>query len=267
MGAESIVENIKYIFSNFNETIKSAVEIVTTSPDADSGMWSLVTNAQTAIIPIALTLMTLYFFIGFIQKTVMMEYKDWQSILKSLLRLAVCNVLIQKTADIMRMIFDVAVEIASKIGTVGTINVDDLNYEGLKTTLEDMSLWDRISYWANTQPIVLIMNIVLIILMLIVYGRMIQIYVYTAFAPIPLASIAGEGYGNSAKHFIKDYAAVCLQAPVIIFSIALFGQKIQNILTSTDVSIKSLGQILLMGLVIIFIMIKSSDWAKKIIGN
>lgn len=267
MGAESIVNNIKEIFSNFNQSVQDAINIVTTAPESNSGMWSLVSNVQETIIPVALTLMTLYFFIGFLQKAIMLDYMKWENIVKSLLRLVVCNVLVQKTMDIMTLIFNVTVELATSIGNAGTINITELEYDKLTDSLSSMSLWDRIGYWGNTQPIVLIMNIVLLILMLIVYGRMIQIYVYTAFAPIPLSSIAGEGFGATAKHFLKDYAGVCLQGPVIIFSITLFGAKAQEILTSGDVSIKTLGQILLMGLVVLFIMIKSSDWAKKIIGN
>ena len=265
MSADSIIQNLKELFGNFNESLQTATEIITKAPESDSVIWQMVSNMQNVIIPIALTLAVLYFFMGFLKQSIMLQYMRWENVVKTLLRIILAKVLIENTMTIMTSIFAIATEIVQKMNLGATATISDIKWDALATKLGDMGTFDRMGYWIQTLPISLIMWIVIKVILLVVYGRMIQIYIYTMFAPIPIATIAGEGFGDTAKNFLKDYAAVCLQGAVMIGGMALYGSILKSNLV--DASIKGFGEILLMSVVLLFVLVKSSDWSRKIIGN
>ncbi|WP_455938153.1 VirB6/TrbL-like conjugal transfer protein, CD1112 family [Gemella morbillorum] len=269
MSAESIIERLKEVFVDFNESLQKATDIITKAPESNSTIWETVSNMQNVIIPIALTLAVLYFFMGFLKQSIMFQYMRWENVVKTLLRIILAKVLIENTMTIMTSIFAIGTEIVQKMSLQASASISDIKWDALENTLKNLGPFDRMGYWIQTLPISLIMFIVIKVILLVVYGRMIQIYIYTMFAPIPLATIAGEGFGDTAKNFLKDYAAVCLQGAVMIGGIHLYGAILRQNLANASVpaSMKGFGEILLMSIILLFVLVKSSDWSKKIIGN
>lgn len=267
MSIDSIIDLIRSTFDGFNDTVENAVNIITQSPESNTAMWSVVQGVQDIVLPVAMTLAVLYFFMDFLNKSMMMEFVRWENVIKVLIRLMFCKTMLEHTGELMGLIFKAIADLTTDLALNGNVLIN-IDYNALKTTFEGQGLdfFARMALYMRLMPISIIMYLVIKIISLIIYGRMIQIYIYTAFAPIPLASIAGEGMGGSAKAFIKDYASVCLQGAVMLLAIGLFGAIAQDVCTNID-SEAGLGSMLMMSLVLVFILAKSGDWTKKIVGR
>ena len=101
--------------------------------------------------------------------------------------------------------------------TVGTTLPEDL-----VSTIESCGFFESIPLWIVSILCVVIVWILSLVLIMSVYGRFFKLYMYTAIAPIPLASFAGEPTQNIGKSFVKSYAAVCLQGAIIVLACIIF---------------------------------------------
>lgn len=90
------------------------------------------------------------------------------------------------------------------------------------TAIEDCGFWESIPLWAVTLIGGLFITVMSFIMILTVYGRFFKLYMYTALAPIPLSTFAGEPTQNVGKSFFKSYCAVCLEGAVIVLSCLIF---------------------------------------------
>lgn len=263
---ESTIELIKSTFDGFNDNVNNALNIITQSPESNEAMWQVVQGVQNVILPVAMTLAVLYFFMDFLNKSMMLEFVKWENVVKSLLKIMFCKVLMEHTMDLMNLIFKFVAELTSSIGLTGNVMIQNIDYDALAQTFETyVGLSERMQLYMKVLPISSLMDFCIKIIALIIYGRMIQIYIYTAFAPIPLASIAGEGMNGTAKSFLKDYASVCLQGAVMMVAIGLYGAIVKE--AAITPGLEGLGTLLLLSMVLVFILIKSGDWAKKIVGR
>lgn len=263
---ESTIEIIQSTFDGFNENVNNALSIITQAPESNSTMWGVVQGVQDVILPVAMTLAVLYFFMDFLNKSMMLEFVKWENVVKSLLKIMFCKVLMEHTMDLMNLIFKFIAELTSSIGLTGNVMIGNIDYDALTEAFKaSAGLSERMQLYMKVLPITLVMYFIIKIISLIIYGRMIQIYIYTAFAPIPLSTIAGEGMNGTAKSFLKDYASVCLQGAVMIVAIGLYGAIVKD--ATITPGLEGLGTLLLLSMVLVFILIKSGDWAKKIVGR
>lgn len=274
MNVDTVIDLLKSAFDSFDNSVQEAVKLVTASPADNTQMWSLTTTVHGVVLSIAITLAVLYFFMDFLNKSVMLEYMKWENVVKSLLKLIVCKTILSNVLTLTNSIFNIVAKLTTQIGEVSkagskAVNESTINYDVIKSQLGDPGFLGSIALYMKVLPIWFLMWLVVKIILLIVYGRMIQIYIYTMFAPIPLASLAGEGFGGSAKNFIKDYAGVCLQGTVIIASMGLYGAVMKSCLGDEQkiTSFDGMGELFLISLVLIFLLVKSGDWSKKIIGG
>lgn len=94
--------------------------------------------------------------------------------------------------------------------------------EEIVTAVEDCGFFESIPLWAVTLIGGLFITVLSFIMIMSVYGRFFRLYLYTAIAPVPLASFAGEPTQNVGKSFMKSYAAVCLEGAVIVLACIIF---------------------------------------------
>ena len=90
------------------------------------------------------------------------------------------------------------------------------------TAVEDCGFFESIPLWAVTLIGSLFITVLSFIMIMSVYGRFFRLYIYTAIAPVPLSTFAGEPSQNVGKSFIKSYAAVCLEGAVIVLACIIF---------------------------------------------
>lgn len=108
--------------------------------------------------------------------------------------------------------------VASGIGTSTMTSLPD----EMVTTIENCGFWESIPLWAVTLIGSLFITVLSFIMIMTVYGRFFKLYIYTAIAPVPLSTFAGEPSQNVGKTFIKSYAAVCLEGAVIVLACVIF---------------------------------------------
>ena len=105
-----------------------------------------------------------------------------------------------------------------------TNSVNSTLPQSMITTIENCGFFESIPLWAVTLIGGLIVTVLAFIMIMTVYGRFFKLYLYTALAPIPLSTFAGEPTQNVGKSFLKSYAAVCLEGAIIILSCIIFSK-------------------------------------------
>ena len=128
--------------------------------------------------------------------------------------------------ELMVALFEIVQGIVSTIMNAGGFGgaTDTILPESIVTAIEDVGFFDSIPLWAVTLIGGLFITILSFIMIMSVYGRFFRLYLYTAIAPVPLSTFAGEPTQNVGKSFIKSYCAVLLEGAVIVLACIIFSE-------------------------------------------
>ena len=174
---------------------------------------------------IGFALLVLFFVIGVVKTCgSFAEVKKPEHALKLFIRFALAKGLITYGMDLMLALFDISQGIISDIKTssgLGSASTTALPDE-MVTAIESCGFFESIPLWAVTLIGSLLVTVLSFIMIMTVYGRFFKLYMYTALAPIPLSTFAGEPTQNVGKSFFKSYCTVLLEGAVIILSCIIF---------------------------------------------
>lgn len=152
------------------------------------------------------------------------EVKKPEHVLKLFVRFALAKGVITHGLELMLALFNIAQGVVATI--IKSAGFDKMGKtklpEEIVTAVEDCGFLESIPLWAVTLIGSLFITILSFVMILTVYGRFFRLYLYTAIAPIPLSSFAGEPTQNIGKSFLKSYAAVCLEGAIIVLSCIIF---------------------------------------------
>ena len=201
--------------------------LVTQSPKEFKGgsIWNVMVNINGAVQAIGYALLVLFFLVGMIKTCgSFTEVKKPEHALKLFVRLALAKGVITHGLALMLALFNIVQGVVSTIIT--SAGFDKANRtvlpEEIKMAVEDCGFLESIPLWAVTLIGSLFITILSFVMILTVYGRFFRLYLYTAIAPIPLSSFAGEPTQNIGKSFLKSYSAVCLEGAIIVLSCIIF---------------------------------------------
>lgn len=222
-----IVQNLENSLETWNEKISEIYTILTQSPMEfrDGQIWSVITNIHGALQAIGLALLVLFFVSGVVKTCgSFADIKRPEHAFKLFVRFAIAKGIVTYGMEIMINVFKIAQGIISSIiNSTGFGRIASMHLpRTIVSAIEECSFIESIPLWAVTLIGGLIVTVLSLILVLTVYGRFFKIYMYTAIAPVPLATAAGEPTQNVAKSFIKSYAAVCLEGAVIMLACVIF---------------------------------------------
>lgn len=202
--------------------------LLTTSPQAfkDGAIWGIITSINGVLGAIGTALLVLFFTVGVIKTCgSFAELKKPETAVKVFIRFIIAKWLIDNCLSILVNFVTIVQSIitsvtsASSIGTALEFSIPS----DVQTTFEGIGILDgAIPVWAVCFISHLAMIVISIVLLLTVYGRFFRIYMYTAIAPIPLSTMAGQPTENIARSFLKSYAGVCLQGVVIVLACVIF---------------------------------------------
>ena len=202
--------------------------LLTTSPQAfkDGAIWGIITSINGVLGAIGTALLVLFFTVGVIKTCgSFAELKKPETAVKVFIRFIIAKWLIDNCLSILVNFVTIVQSIimsvtsASSIGTALEFAIPS----DVQTTFEGIGILDgAIPVWAVCFISHLAMIVISIVLLLTVYGRFFRIYMYTAIAPIPLSTMAGQPTENIARSFLKSYAGVCLQGVVIVLACVIF---------------------------------------------
>ncbi len=227
MSDNWVVQNLENALETWNEKLAEIWSLITQSPDQFKGgtIWNVIKDIHGAVQAIGLALLVLFFVIG-VMKTCgsFAEVKKPEVALKLFIRFAIAKGVVTYGLELMIALFNIVQGLISSIMTaagMGTATRTVLP-STIVTAIEDCGFFESIPLWAVTLIGGLFITILSFIMILTVYGRFFKLYIYTAIAPVPLSTFAGEPSQQVGKSFIKSYAAVCLEGAVIVLACIIF---------------------------------------------
>ena len=229
MSDNWVVQNLQNTLSTWNEKLAEIWSLLTQSPASfkGGGIWNVILNIHGALQAIGLALLVLFFLVGVVKTCgTFAELKKPEHAVKLFIRFAIAKGVVTYGLELMLAIFDIAqgvVETIMDSAGVFSTNQAVLPAE-IVTAIEDCGFFESIPLWAVTLIGSLVITILSFIMILTVYGRFFKIYLYTAIAPIPLSSFAGQPTEQIGKSFLKSYAAVCLEGAIIMLACIIFSK-------------------------------------------
>ena len=227
MSDNWVVQNLENALETWNSKLSEIWQLLTTSPQQFKGgsIWSVMVNINGAVQAIGLALLVLFFVVGVVRTCgSFTDVKKPEHALKLFIRFAIAKGVITYGLELMLALFDIVQGTISTIMTsagFGTPNQTTLPAE-MVTTIESCGFFESIPLWAVTLIGGLFITVLSFIMIMTVYGRFFKLYMYTARAPIPLSTFAGEPSQNVGKSFIKSYCAVLLEGAVIVLACIIF---------------------------------------------
>ena len=227
MSDNWVVQNLENALETWNSKLSEIWQLLTTSPQQFKGgsIWSVMVNINGAVQAIGLALLVLFFVVGVVRTCgSLTDVKKPEHALKLFIRFAIAKGVITYGLELMLALFNIVQGTISTIMTsagFGTPNQTTLPAE-MVTTIESCGFFESIPLWAVTLIGGLFITVLSFIMIMTVYGRFFKLYMYTALAPIPLSTFAGEPSQNVGKSFIKSYCAVLLEGAVIVLACIIF---------------------------------------------
>lgn len=222
-----VIDNLNNALDTWNDKLTEIWQIITQSPELFKGgsIWQVILKINGAVEAIGLALLVLFFVIGVVKTcSSLADVKKPEHALKLLVRFAIAKAVVTYGLDLMLAIFKIVQGLMSTImetAGLGTITKTVLPQE-IITAVKDCGFFESIPLWAVTLIGGLFVTVLSFIMILTVYGRFFKLYLYTAIAPIPLSTIAGEPTQRICASFLKSFTAVCLEGAIIVLSCIIF---------------------------------------------
>lgn len=222
-----VVNNLNNALNTWNEKMADLWQLVTQSPQSFKGgaVWNVIEGIHHSLIAVGLALLVLFFVMGIAKSTMnLTELKRPEQALRFFLRFVLAKTAVTYGMDIMLAIFRICQGVmnaaTSRFGSLSaaTASLPDI----IKQKILAVGFWESIPLWAVTILGSLFITVLSFVMIMSVYGRFFRLYTYTALAPVPLSTFAGEGTASIGIHFLKSYAGVCLESAVIVIACMIF---------------------------------------------
>lgn len=222
-----VVQNLVNALETWNSKLAEIWQIITQSPETFKGgdIWNVIVSINGALQAIGYALLVLFFVVGVVKTCgSFVEVKKPEHALKLFIRFAIAKGVITYGLELMMALFEIIQGVMSTIMNAAGFGQPQQTVlpEEIVTAVEDCGFFESIPLWAVTLIGGLFITVLSFIMIMSVYGRFSRLYLYTAIAPVPLASFAGEPTQNVGKSFMKSYAAVCLEGAVIVLACIIF---------------------------------------------
>lgn len=238
---DGIMGNLDGLFDNVNQSVgEIATQVGTTPADWNAGVFSMIRQiSETAILPIAGVILTFVMTYELIQMLIernnLHEVDTWM-FFKWVFKTFVAVMILTNTFNIVLAVFDVSQHVIQQSAGIiqnGTEITPDV-LDSLRTELEAMELGPLFGLWLQSFLIQLTMIALNIVIFVIVYGRMIEIYLLTSLAPIPFATVPNRETGHMGQNYFRSLFAVGFQGLLILVCVAIYAVLIQSIAADGD---------------------------------
>ena len=222
-----VVQNLQNALDTWNSKLAEIWQILTQSPETfkGGGIWQVIVQIHGALQAIGYALLVLFFVVGVVKTCgSFTEVKRPEHALKIFIRFAIAKGVVTYGLELMMALFNIIQGVISTImQTAGFGRTEDTVLpDEIIEAVEDCGFFESIPLWAVTLIGGLFITVLSFIMIMSVYGRFFRLYLYTAIAPIPLSSFAGEPSQNIGRSFLKSYAAVCLEGAIVVLACIIF---------------------------------------------
>lgn len=265
-----IMDNLTGVFDSVNQQVGDIASQVGTTPSAFSpGVFSMIRSvSESVIMPIAGIILTVIACYELIQMLIehnnLANFETW-IFFKWIFKTAMAVMLITNCFDITMAVFDVAQHVIGSAGGIisGSTAVSDSMISTLEATLEGMDLGPLLGLFLQSFLIWFTMWALSIVIFIIVYGRMIEIYLMVSLAPIPFASFGNREQSQVGQNYLKSLFAVGFQGFLIMVCVGIYAVLIQGISFSGDV-IASIWGVVGYTVLLCFTLFKTGALAKGV---
>lgn len=241
---EGIIGNLSGMFNTVNTKVgEIAGEVGQTPLSWNSGVYSMIRNiSETVIVPIAgviLTFVMCYELIQLVTEKNNMHDVDGWMFFKWIFKTFCAVMIVTNTWNIVMGIFDVGQSVVNRSAGViiGDTALDVNTVSGnIEARLETLGTGELFGLWFQSIFVGLTMNALSICIMLVIYGRMIEVYLTTSVGPIPLATMTNRDWGHTGQNYLKSLFALAFQAFLIMVCVGIYSVLVRNIGTTGDIS-------------------------------
>lgn len=238
-----IISNLSGMFDHVNQKVGEISTQVGTTPQGwNSGVFSMVQNlSETVIVPIAgmilAFVMTLELIQLIIDKNNLNDVDTWM-FFKWIFKTACAILIVTNTWNIVMGVFDVAQSVVNRAAGViisdASIDITSVVTD-MESRLMEMELGPLFGLWFQSLFVGITMWALTICIFIIVYGRMVEIYLVTSVAPIPMATMLNREWGQMGQNYLRSLFALGFQAFLIIICVGIYAVLVQNIATESDI--------------------------------
>ena len=269
---EGIMGNLTGLFDTVNTRVgEIAVQVGTTPAAWNAGVFSLIRQiSETVILPIAgliLTFVATYELIQMLIDRNNLHDIDTWLFFKWIFKTAAAILILSNTFNIVNAVFDVSQSVIARSSGIiqGSTDITPGMLDTLETTLETMGLGELLGLFMQSMLIGFTMTALNIIIFVLVYGRMLEIYMLTSLAPIPVATLSNREVGQMGQNYLKSMFAVGFQGLLILLCVGIYGVLVQGISTSGD-PIGAIWGCVGYTVLLCFMLFKTGSISKSIFG-
>ena len=268
-----IEDNLSDLFVQLNNNVAGVTVEVSQTPSTWNGsVFSIVQNlSETVIVPIAAVIITYvlcYELISMLIDRNNMHDFDTALFLKYIFKAGIAVFLLSKTSDIVMAMFDLGSQMTLNAGAAiyHEAGIPDIASDviAIHARLDSMTTGELWSFVFETMFAKLIINIMSILITVIMYGRMIEIYLYVSCAPIPFATLGNKEWGSIGTNYIKSIFALALQGFFIMVCVGIYAALVSGLVVAEDLS-AAVWQLMAHTVVLCFSLFKTGSLAKAIL--
>ena len=266
-----IISNLSGMFDHVNQKVGEISTQVGTTPQGwNSGVFSMVQNlSETVIVPIAgmilAFVMTLELIQLIIDKNNLNDVDTWM-FFKWIFKTATAILIVTNTWNIVMGVFDVAQSVVNRAAGV-IISDASIDISSVVTDMEarlmEMDLGPLFGLWFQSLFVGITMWALTICIFIIVYGRMVEIYLVTSVAPIPMATMLNREWGQMGQNYLRSLFALGFQAFLIIICVGIYAVLVQNIAMESDI-IAAIWSCVGYTVLLCFTLFKTGSLAKSV---
>ena len=270
MIISGIMGNLSGMFDSVNQQVgQIAGDVGTTPANFSPAVFSMIRNiSESVILPIAgmvLTFIACYELIQMlIEHNNLANFEMW-TFFKWVFKTFLAVTLISNTFNITMAVFDVAQQVISRSGGLisGSTSVSDATLTAMQATLEGMDLGPLLGLYLQTFVVQVTMLALSAIIFVIVYGRMVEIYLMVSLAPIPFATFGNHEQSHTGQNYLRSLFALGFQGFLIMICVGIYAVLIQN-LSFSDNIISSIWGVMGYTVLLVFTLFKTGSLAKSV---
>ena len=272
MLVSGIMQNLSGMFDSVNQRVGDITTQVGTTPAAFSpGIFSMIQNvSESVIVPIAGLILTFIACYELIQMIIdhnnLANFETW-IFFKWVFKTFMAVTIITNCFNITMAVFDVAQQVISGAGGIisGSTAIDDAALQGMRQTIEAMDLGPLLGLYLQSFVVQTTMWVLGILIFVIVYGRMIEIYLMVSLAPIPFSTFGNREQSQVGQNYLRSLFAIGFQGFLILVCVGIYAVLIQSVAFSQDV-IASLWGVVGYTVLLCFTLFKTGGLAKSVLN-
>ena len=266
-----IMSNLTGLFEGINGQVTEIASNVGKTPQAWNGsIFSMIKSlSENVVVPVAGIILTFVLCLELIQMLIdrnNMHDFDTFIFFKWLFKAAAAVLIVTNTWNIVMGVFDVAQSVVnSAAGSIGSNTAIDVNsvVANLEARLKEMDIGPLFGMWFQSMLMGIVTWVLTICIFIVIYGRMIEIYMVSSVAPIPMASMMNRDWGQMGQNYLRSLFALGFQAFLIMVCVAIYATLVQNIAITEDVS-SAVWTCIGYTVLLCFTLFKTSSLAKSV---